>query len=114
MGVAVSYAQGNPVPSPRAGGVVGVPLQLLHAEPLDRAGERFSSLPNRRCWASPLSRTVGVLLSPESSVFLCACCLRSTWTAQVNASPDSLMGGVPRAQKMLKGHLPRVIYHQVY
>ena len=26
---------------------------------------------------------------------------------------DSL-GGVPREQKMLKGHLPRVIYHQVY
>ena len=22
--------------------------------------------------------------------------------------------GVPREQKMLKGHLPRVIYHQVY
>jgi len=26
---------------------------------------------------------------------------------------DSL-GGVPREQKMLKGHLPRVIYHQLY
>jgi len=24
------------------------------------------------------------------------------------------MGGVPREQKMLKGHLPRVIYHQAY
>ena len=24
------------------------------------------------------------------------------------------LGGVPREQKMLKGHLPRVIYHQVY
>ena len=24
------------------------------------------------------------------------------------------MGGVPRDQKMLKGHLPRVMYHQVY
>jgi len=23
-------------------------------------------------------------------------------------------GGVPREQNMLKGHLPRVIYHQVY
>jgi len=23
-------------------------------------------------------------------------------------------GGVPREQKMLKGHLPRVIYHQIY
>ena len=23
-------------------------------------------------------------------------------------------GGVPREQKMLKGHLPRVIYHRVY
>ena len=25
-----------------------------------------------------------------------------------------VLGGVPREQKMLKGHLPRVIYHQVY
>jgi len=24
------------------------------------------------------------------------------------------LGGVPREQKMLQGHLPRVIYHQVY
>ena len=24
------------------------------------------------------------------------------------------LGGVSREQKMLKGHLPRVIYHQVY
>ena len=24
------------------------------------------------------------------------------------------LGGVPREQKMLKGHLPRVMYHQVY
>ena len=24
------------------------------------------------------------------------------------------LGGVPREQKMLKGHLPRVIYHQIY
>jgi len=24
------------------------------------------------------------------------------------------LGGVPREQKMLKGHLPTVIYHQVY
>ena len=24
------------------------------------------------------------------------------------------LGGVPREQKLLKGHLPRVIYHQVY
>jgi len=24
------------------------------------------------------------------------------------------LGGVPREQKMLKGHLPRVIHHQVY
>jgi len=25
-----------------------------------------------------------------------------------------LIGGVTREQKMLKGHLPRVIYHQAY
>ena len=27
---------------------------------------------------------------------------------------DSGLGGVPREQMMLKGHLPRVIHHQVY
>jgi len=27
---------------------------------------------------------------------------------------NGFLGGVPRAQKMLKGHLPRVIYHQIY
>jgi len=27
---------------------------------------------------------------------------------------DTALGGVPREQKMLKGHLPRVMYHQVY
>ena len=27
---------------------------------------------------------------------------------------DSGLGGVPREQKMLKGHLPRVIYHRIY
>ena len=27
---------------------------------------------------------------------------------------SGLVGGVPREQKMLQGHLPRVIYHQVY
>ena len=25
-----------------------------------------------------------------------------------------MIGGVPREHKMLKGHLPRVMYHQVY
>ena len=28
--------------------------------------------------------------------------------------PNNARGGVPREQKMLKGHLPRVIYHRVY
>ena len=27
---------------------------------------------------------------------------------------STALGGVPREQKMLKGHLPRVIYHLVY
>ena len=27
---------------------------------------------------------------------------------------DRLFGWVPREQKMLKGHLPRVVYHHVY
>jgi len=29
-------------------------------------------------------------------------------------STGTSLGGVPREQKMLRGHLPRVIYHQVY
>ena len=29
-------------------------------------------------------------------------------------SSETSLGGVPREQKMLKGHLPRVIHHQVY
>jgi len=28
--------------------------------------------------------------------------------------PSTSLGGVPREQKMLKGHLPRVVYHLVY
>jgi len=31
-----------------------------------------------------------------------------------NAVIDSALGGVPREQKILKGHLPRVIYHRAY
>jgi len=27
---------------------------------------------------------------------------------------NGFLGGVPREQKMLKGHLPRAIYHRVY
>ena len=33
---------------------------------------------------------------------------------QLNSWVIPCLGGVPREQKMLKGHLPRVIYHQVY
>ena len=32
----------------------------------------------------------------------------------IGALPSDDLGGVPREPKMLKGHLPRVIYHQVY
>ena len=31
-----------------------------------------------------------------------------------SAADGTSLGGVPREQKMLKGHLPRVIYNQVY
>jgi len=33
---------------------------------------------------------------------------------QAISARDSSLGGVPREEKMLEGHLPRVIYHQVY
>ena len=40
------------------------------------------------------------------------------WGLEALASRDHTLagslGGVPPEQKMLKGHLPRVIYHQVY
>ena len=40
---------------------------------------------------------------------------KDTNLAQVNywILPQETLGGVPREQKMLKGHLPRVIYRQV-
>ena len=37
---------------------------------------------------------------------------RRDWVAPETAK--EALGGVPREQAMLKGHLPRVIYHQVY
>ena len=43
--------------------------------------------------------------------------LRGGRTSSVTEVPrliDSGSGRVPREQKMLKGHLPRVIHHQVY
>ena len=39
--------------------------------------------------------------------------IHAGFTRQRRSKVDFL-GGVPREQKMLKGHLPRVIYHQVY
>ena len=56
---------------------------------------------------------------------------RAIWSTVRKSGPDSglglsrfsggephtrgtSLGGVPREQKMLKGHLPRVIYHQVF
>jgi len=52
----------------------------------------------------------------RSSLAWCrACQLRAgnTSTRLIDSGLTSL-GGVPREQKMLTGHLPRVIYHQVY
>ena len=48
----------------------------------------------------------GVLKTMSRSVF--AHWQTQGWLAQ------RYLGGAPREQKMLKGHLPRVIYHQVY
>ena len=36
------------------------------------------------------------------------------YQAKSSRTRGTSLGGVPREQKMLKGHLPRVIYHQVY
>jgi len=57
----------------------------------------------------------GRAVSPET---------RNPGTKTLNPNPDDRLrvgwlnghslGGVPREQKMIKGHLPRVIYHQEY
>ena len=36
------------------------------------------------------------------------------WLAQRIPIHHVSLEGVPQEQKMLKGHLPRVVYHQVY
>ena len=43
-------------------------------------------------------------------------CPGQPWSFQdsVNSHGERLEGGVPREQKMLKGHLPRVIHHKAY
>jgi len=56
-------------------------------------------------------------LSLRSDVMSSMKILSRQWVAgQAGPRPGSSLieGGVPREQKMLKGHLPRVIYHQVY
>ena len=51
--------------------------------------------------------------------FCLACVAVSSEKARAAVAKDgnklrNSLGGVPREQKMLKGHLPRVIYHRVY
>ena len=55
------------------------------------------------------------LASPEQNVdeALCSRVWVSLIDSELVGSTVSL-GGVPRELKMLKGHLPRVIYHQLY
>ena len=40
--------------------------------------------------------------------------VNSVFSCDVKQVRGTSLGGVPRGLKMLKGHLPRVIYHQVY
>jgi len=40
--------------------------------------------------------------------------LEAVMRIYIEPTDSTKQGGVPREQKMLKGHLPRVIYHQVY
>ena len=62
--------------------------------------------------------TIGIVLlqAPRGAVFLvsvdllCKTVNVGTWLAKSLV----VCGGVLRELKMLKGHLPRVIYHQVY
>jgi len=50
----------------------------------------------------------------DSGVAVQECrCQRSQTLCPPSIRVEGLRGGVPREQKMLKGHLPRVIYHQV-
>ena len=41
-------------------------------------------------------------------------CLHLLAAETIIGVPLPSLGGILREQKMLKGHLPRVIYHQVY
>jgi len=58
-------------------------------------------------------KTVQPWLSDESPQTLSQCCLFAL-KRPADLSSHLLLGAVPREQKMLKGHLPRVIYHRIY
>ena len=71
-------------------------------EPFERERERESSQHKvGKKWPTPSKNVV-------SSRFR----VQSVMKSGLVGTPD--LGGVPREQKMRKGHLPRVTYHQVY
>ena len=51
-----------------------------------------------------------------SSLYMCGCLghIVASNTGCAGSLHEYWLGGVPREQKVLKGHLPRVICHQVY
>ena len=54
-------------------------------------------------------------MSEESPTQICSSpnCVAKRNELPASKSPPFDLGGVPREQKMLKGYLPRVMYHQV-
>ena len=92
-----------------------VSAQLEHTQHLQRERERVlywqPSGPNSLNHRDDLSR-LAVRHRNFDSLFQVAVNLLSY--ERDTRSSKSHLGGAPREQKMLEGHLPRVIFHQVY
>ena len=72
----------------------------LFASPVGTASERREN---------NLKGVKGCFLKAEAMIWLSG---KLTFDDRLRVGPS--LGGVPREQTMLKGHLPRVIHHQVY
>ena len=62
------------------------------------------------CMRTTASLTRSNVLFPTPRLML----LSGVEHPTLRQKPTVALGGLPREQQMLKGHLPRVIYHQVY
>jgi len=84
-----------------AGGIQQEEERKMGARKLEKQGARYGGLVTLKRKGLVTWRTSARIWSP-AILFLAHARLRVA------------LGGVPREQKTLKGHLPRVIYHQLY